>query len=186
MGNYVVAGQLTDLPDTPNRIILDTIKAAFPNPFNTTSFGNAIQLTHYKPITETGDIRFEIDQYLENTDYQISVLDETTKAEKRKISLGRNSLYEFIYKPYINIHVRKNVDTRPDEIDDIKLEIDRIITDKESSMPHGIEYIMCDPAEEILEREFISNEETEDIDVLSTWHVKIQVYLKVYKWFVPS
>lgn len=183
---YQVAGQLTDLPEHVNRILLTVVKDNFPNPFSTTNFGNVVNLAHFDPVAETGDIRFEIDTYLENTDYQISVLDDrNNEGSKMKQSLGQNALYQFLYRPSIHIWVRQNTFTRPREIDDMKDTVDEIITSKESSMPHGIDAIWCGLAEEFIEREFTSNDE-EFVDVQSTWHVIIPTTIRVFKWWVTS
>jgi hypothetical protein len=186
MASYQVAGQLTDLPDHINRILLQVIKDDFPNPFITSNFENNVNLTHYDYDTETGDIRFEIDDYMENTDYQISVLDDrNNEGSKTKQSLGTNSLWEFIYRPTIHIWVRQVTFTRPREIDDFKEKIDTLITARENSMPHGIDRIWCDLPQEFIEREFESTED-EAVNIITTWHVIIPTSIRVFKWWVTS
>lgn len=184
MAPLVVAGTNQDLQKYPNQIVLDLIKNNFPNPLTVTIFDQVVNLTPFNPNDFTGDIRFQNNQYQENTDYQISVLDDTNQPMKKKISIGRNALFEYEYRPMINIWIRQNTDVRPNEIiEKIKTLIDTIITDNEYTNVDNIHSIRCDLPQEFLEREFTTTED-EEIAMESIWHTKIQTYVLVHKWRV--
>jgi len=165
---YVVAGQAQDLAKYPTHIIKELLETLYP--------------TNEPPLPPKSAVKFALDRFLDTADVQISVLEEV-KGTKTRQSIGVNSLWEFMYMPVIHVWVRINAETRPFQIDDIKNWIDSIITDNENTMPYGVDSIMCDPPEEIFNSDLRSNE-NEDITIIDTWNVRIQTYVKVYKWHV--
>lgn len=186
MSSLIVAGTNQPLQKYPNDIILEIIKNNFPNPLSVVIFENDVDLIPYNFDTHEGDIKFINDQYLENTDYQISVLDDNTQPTKVKESLGRNALWRYTYKPMINVWVRQNTDTRPTVIvDKIKEVIDTIITVNESPNVYGVHRIWCELPMEFLEREFTTTDE-EELSMQSTWHTKIQCNIEIFFWVTDN
>lgn len=165
---YVVAGTAQDLQKYPTHIIKELLETLYP--------------INDPPLPPKSAVRFSLDRYLDTADIQISVLEEV-RGTKTRQSIGRNSLWEFMYMPVIHVFVRINAETRPFQIDDIKDWIDSILTDNESTSPYGVDSISCELAEEIFESDLRSNDE-EDIEIIDTWNVRIQTYVKVYKWHI--
>jgi len=165
---YKVAGTNADLAKYPTHIILEILEDNYP--------------VDQDPLPPKAEVTFSLNRFMDNADFQISVLDEM-KGDKIKESLGRNALYKFVYKPSVHIWARFNSEDRPTSIDDLKEWVDVTLTSFEGTMPYNVSSISLDPPEELFETDLLSNE-NEDLAVIDTWNVKIQTYMTVYKWFV--